>query len=121
MSLDVSLQDPTAMYNTESLYSSNITHNLGKMARKAGIYKALWRPHRLKPDYNIPEDDHQAEWAFESSVETYAKDIIQIVEKGLADLKAKPEYFKQFNSPNGWGTYTHFVPFVSEYLDALKK
>ena len=32
----------------ESLYSSNITHNLGKMANEDGIYEALWRPYQLK-------------------------------------------------------------------------
>ena len=32
----------------EVLYDANITHNLGEMAKKAGIYEALWRPYRLK-------------------------------------------------------------------------
>ena len=41
MSLDVSLKDPTATYDTEYLYDANITHNLGTMANKAGIYYAL--------------------------------------------------------------------------------
>ena len=85
----------------EVVYDANITHNLGEMAQEAGIYKALWRPQEID--------------AF------YAKDIIKIVEKGLADLKARPEHFKQFNSPNGWGMYEHFVPFVSDYLEALNK
>ena len=34
------------------------------------------------------------------------------------ELKSRPEYFKQFNAANGWGTYEHFVPFVEGYLDA---
>jgi len=101
MSLDIDLKDPTATYETESLYSGNITHNLGKMANKAGIYKALWRPEEINAKY--------------------AKDIIKIVEKGLADLKERPEYFELFNSPNGWGMYEHFVPFVEKYLEALKE
>jgi hypothetical protein len=101
MSLDVYLNDPTATYETDSLYWANITHNLGEMADKAGIYKALWRPEEIGAKY--------------------AKDIIEIVEKGLADLKARPEYFEQFNSPNGWGMYKHFVPFVEKYLEALKE
>jgi len=85
----------------ELLYDANITHNLTAMADKAGIYKALWRPEEIDAKY--------------------AKDIIDIVEKGLEDLKSRPEYFKQFNSPNGWGMYKNFVPFVSDYLDALKQ
>jgi len=101
MSLDVYLKDPTATYNTDDLYWANITHNLGEMADKAGIYKALWRPEEIGAEY--------------------AKDIIEVVEKGLEDLKARPEYFEQFNSPNGWGMYEHFVPFVADYLEALKE
>jgi hypothetical protein len=130
MSLDVYLtrkkwvsydNGKTHTEENETVYDANITHNLGKMADKAGIYEALWRPHRLKPDYNIPEDDHKAEWAFEDSVETQAKEIIEILEKGLTDLKARPDYFSQFNSPNGWGMYEHFVPFVENYLNACKE
>jgi len=83
------------------LYQANITHNLGTMASEAGIYKALWRPEEIGAKY--------------------AKDIIEIVEKGLTDLRARPKYFEQFNSPNGWGIWENFVPFVAHYLDALKE
>lgn len=105
----------------ETVYDANITHNLGKMAGEAGIYEALWRPHRLKEGYNIPENDHEAEWKFEEENKTTAKDIISLLEKGLADLKARPEHFEIFNSPNGWGMYKHFVPFVEKYLEACKE
>jgi hypothetical protein len=101
MSLSVYLKDPTATYETEGLYYANITHNLGEMADKAGIYKALWRPEEIG--------------------KTKASEIVELLEKGLADLKARPEHFEKFNSPNGWGMYEHFVPFVEEYLGACKK
>jgi hypothetical protein len=90
MSLDVTL--------SESVYSANITHNLGKMASEAGIYQALWRPEE--------EGYYQA------------SDLIEPLTKGLALLTANPEKFKAFNSPNGWGIYEHFVPFVAKYLEA---
>ena len=86
---------------TEELFWANITHNLGDMAAAAGIYEALWRPNEI------------------NAIE--AKDIIEIVEKGLTDMKARPEYYKKFNAPNGWGTYKNFVPWVEKYLDACKK
>lgn len=121
MSLDVSLRDPTATYNAGYLYDANITHNLGEMAEEAGIYEALWRPHRLVEGYNVPEGDHEEEWKFEDSVTIQAKDVIELIETGLNDLKSRPEHFKQFNSPNGWGMYKHFVPFVEKYLNALKE
>ena len=85
----------------ENVYWVNITHNLTKMANKAGIYKAIWRPEEINAKK--------------------AKDIIKIIEKGLEDLRKKPEYFKQFNSSNGWGIYEDFDSFVEDYLKALKE
>ena len=101
MSLDVYLKDPTAKYQTQPLYWANITHNLGEMAREAGIYKAIWRPEEIDAKY--------------------AKDIIDIVEKGLIYLREVPNHFKKYNPSNGWGDYYQFVLFVSKYLDALKE
>ncbi|MBD3261037.1 MAG: hypothetical protein GF334_05045 [Candidatus Altiarchaeales archaeon] len=95
MSLDFRLQIEI------ELFWKNITHNLGKMADEAGIYKALWRPN---------ENGY-----------VYANDIIDILEKGLEDLKKRPKHFEKFNSPNGWGLYEHFVPFVQECYDACVK
>ena len=109
------------LISTDSVYDTNITHNLGKMASEAGIYDALWRPYRLVDGYNIPEDNHDAEWKLESSTTIIAMDIIDIIEKGLIDLKARPEHFEKFDSSNGWGLYKHFVPFVEKYLNALKE
>lgn len=90
MSLDVSLH--------QSVYSANITHNLGAMAQEAGIYQHLWRPEELHI------------WS--------ASELIEPLAKGLALLVSDPERFKKYDSPNGWGTYGHFVPFVSQYLAA---
>ena len=111
MSLDVHLKSATpikkecyecgSIYDKyEELYWANITHNLGEMADKAGIYQALWRP--------------------EENGWITASDIIPILDKGLKDLKKRPKYFEKFNASNGWGIYEHFVPFVKEYLQACK-
>lgn len=129
MSLDVSLyrkrqvsydEGKTWEEENEMVYDANITHNLGKMSAQAGIYEALWRPYQLKADY-VPNDDHHADYEYEQSVTTTASEIIPLLEKGLADLQARPEYFKTFDSPNGWGIYDHFVPFVEKYLEACKE
>lgn len=85
----------------ECVYDANITHNLNKMAHKTKTYYALWRPEKIG--------------------KSKAKDIIQLLEKGLTDLKLRPEYFKKFNSSNGWGMYENFVEFVKNYLEACKK
>lgn len=84
----------------EEVYWANITHNLTEMASQAGIYMPLWRPEEIG--------------------KTKAGEIIELLEKGLSDLKARPEHFKKFNSPSGWGMYEHFVPFVEKYLEACR-
>lgn len=102
MSLDVHL---TATRKTE-VYWANITHNLGKMAGKvkvgkSSLYEYLWRPEEL----NIKQ----------------AGELIKPLREGLKKLKANPEKYKKFDSPNGWGLYIHFVPFVEKYLTACEE
>ena len=81
-------------------FHANITHNLGKMAEKAGIYKVLWRP--------------------EEAGCFLAEQLVVPLETGLRQLKDDPEYFAQFNPKNGWGNYGVLVDFVSSYLRACK-
>ena len=94
MSLDVYLIDENGEYN----YHSNITHNLGKMAEAAGIYYALWRPEEIAI--------------------TKAGELIDILLDGYCRLASDKKYYEIFNSPNGWGLYEHFLPFVSNYINA---
>lgn len=103
MSLDVYLNEPPCPTcgRGGTVYSSNITHNLGKMASEAGIYKYLWRPEEL-------------------GIST-AKELIVPLRAGLSLLHSDPERFEKFNAPNGWGMYEHFVPWVAEYLDACER
>ena len=51
----------------------------------------------------------------------FASDIIDVIEKGLIDMKNRPEYYKQFDSDNGWGTYKDFIPWIEKYFEALKE
>lgn len=97
MSLDVSL---TATRPTQ-VFEANITHNLWEMAQEAGIYKCLWRPDEI----GITE----------------ARQLIQPLSDGLADMRARPEHFKKFNAVNGWGTYDQFIPWIENYLAACEK
>jgi hypothetical protein len=97
MSLDVYL---TAVRST-TVFSQNITHNLGKMASAAGVYEHLWRPDEL-------------------GVKT-AAELIAPLRKGLDDLLARPGHFMQFNPDNGWGSYEGLVQFVEQYLRACEE
>ena len=100
MSLDVYL---TKVMPTE-VYSSNITHNLGKMANQVllsnghTLYQVLWRP-----------DEHG--WKF-------ARDIDDMLDEGWNILLSNPEKFRAFNPENGWGSYEGLCNFVYNYRNA---
>ena len=106
MSLDVYLyrkfkklyEDGTIEDCEEEVYSANCTHNLNTMADKCGLYELLWRPEEIDI--------------------TKANQLIEPLTVGLELLKSNPEYFKQFNPSNGWGSYDGFVRFVEKYLEA---
>ena len=97
MSLDFYLEGT----NGVQLFSANITHNLNKMADAAGIYDVLWRPD-------------------ENGITT-ANQCVDPLKTGLLKLSEDPEFFRQFNSPNGWGMYEHFLTFVADTLVACNK
>ena len=85
-------------YETNEVFSANITHNLGTMASEAGIYHHLWRPEEI----NIYK----------------AKELINPLREGLHMLKSDRIKFEQYNPSNGWGNYDNLVEFVQNYLDA---
>lgn len=96
MSLDVYL---TATRPT-TVYSRNITHNLGAMAREAGIYEACWRPEEIGI--------------------TKAAQLIEPLRKGIALMKADRARFEKHNAENGWGLYEDFLPWLEDYLAACE-
>lgn len=115
MSLDVALYGPayeekcwcpscgdehTAERRPE-LYEANITHNLGAMAREAGIYETVWRPEEVGV--------------------TKARQLIEPLTKAVEEMRADPQRFKAHNSPNGWGLYEHFLPWLERYLAACRE
>ena len=102
MSLDVDLMVTQPM----SVFSQNITHNLGAMAREVvlgndlTLYQVLWRP-----------DEHGLK---------FARDIADMLDEGWNILLANPEKFKKYNPPNGWGSYEGLERFVYNYLNACR-
>lgn len=83
---------------TNEAFSANITHNLGRMAQEAGIYRHLWRPEEIRV--------------------TKARQLIEPLSAGLSLMKREPERFIALNPENGWGSYDGFVPWIEKYLEA---
>ena len=84
-----------------SVYQANITHNLSRMAREAGLEDVLWEP--------------------ENNGITHAWQLINPLRSGLDWLTSNPVHFKQFNPSNGCGDYDGLVRFVAEYLAACER
>lgn len=94
MSFDFYLEDRPG----HEVFSANITHNLGPMARAAGVYKCLWWP-----------DGHGF---------TTAGQIIKPLAAGLVALHEKQEELKALNPANGSGDWEYLVRFVAEVAAA---
>jgi hypothetical protein len=115
MGLDVSLSGKTEIIGcecpncghkhtketTETLFSGNITHNLEKMAKEAGISRHIWYPEEIGI--------------------TKAYQLTGPLRKGLTLMKAEPKRFKKFDPPNKWGSYADFVPWIEKYLEACEE
>jgi hypothetical protein len=97
MSLDVYLKDN----NGEILYQDNITHNLNKMAKTAGIYGCLWRPEEVGI--------------------TTAHQLITPISIGIEFLAENRSLCEQDNPPNGWGNWEGLYDFCCDYLKACSK
>jgi hypothetical protein len=85
---------------TTPIWETNVTHNLNKMAEAVGIYEILWKP--------------------EENGIIRAKEIIEPLADGIALLKSDAKKYKRFESPNGWGTYDSFIPWLEKVLDNCK-
>ncbi|MEO7345071.1 MAG: hypothetical protein ABIU85_09580 [Methylotenera sp.] len=94
MSLDIYLKE----VRLTAIFDANITHNLNKMAKDAGIYSHLWRPDEI-------------------GIVT-ASQLIEPLRAGLALLKSDPLRFQNFDASNGWGKYENLVSVVEDYLAA---
>lgn len=100
MSLDVTLYG-LLDGNRVEVFDANITHNLGNMADAAGIYECVWSPEEIGI--------------------TKAGELIEPLTAGIELLRSDETRFKKFDSPNGWGLYENFVPWLERYLAACIK
>ena len=97
MSLDISLIETSP----HEVYSANITHNLTSMADALNIYQYLWRP--------------------ENCGVYFAYELIDVLNRAIVELRNNPEKYKKFDSPNGWGIYDDFLPWLEDLAQACKK
>lgn len=98
MSLDVALKCDHGHY----AYDDNVTHNLVRMAKEAGVYVACWHPERIREGIR-------------------AKELLSHLAMGLNNLRERPDFYRQFEPENGWGSYNGLVRFLEKYTDACRE
>jgi len=81
-----------------SVFDEGVTHNLGTMADKAGIYEALWYPK-------------------EAGIKK-ASELARVLAPAISDMKARPGYYRAFESARGFGTYNYFLPWLDKLYAA---
>ena len=111
MSLAINLWDKLPEYDDDSwdivndainLYEwHGLTHNLGKMADKANLYYAMWRPEEINA--------------------THAIDIVDILENGVMYMIRNKDELEEFNPVNGWGDYDGLLKCAISYYQACLK
>lgn len=101
MSLDFHLFYEVEPGKVVDVFDCNITHNVGLMADKSGVYKALWRP--------------------EETNRHRAGEIVGELRLGVSLLEGCRDHFDQFNPPNGWGNRESLIRFCREALTACKE
>lgn len=96
---------------TNEFWHGNITHNLCRMAEDCMSFDEYDQCYNL---YDLLWRDTQA--PFEGN---YINAYIAHLAYCLYVLKNDPEHFKQFNPPNGWGTYEQLCQFTEDFIKAL--
>lgn len=92
--------------NNEECWSANITHNLGKMARKipvgsTSLYMAVWRPEEILKS-------------------TTTNVMLTFLVKGINYMVSHRKELLPFEPDNGWGTYDGFIKFLLDYKNACE-
>lgn len=104
-------------YEDNEYFHMNLTHNLTEMASQCRVigtcnydadsaivtlYDLLWHP---KDNLKV-----------ETPTFDYLEDVMQCYKK----LLEKPEFYKQYNPENGWGSYEGLVRNTKKFIIALQ-
>ena len=81
-----------------TVFDTNITHNLTKMASQLGIHQVVWRPE----ENGIEKAGQLEKW----------------VEIAVKELQSNWKNYKQYEASNGWGTVAQFYWWLKELQEA---
>ena len=96
MSLDISIvQNCSCCHACETVFESNITHNLIPVWNKAGVYEALYMSDGKEPI-----------------------DIVCDLEKGCVDMVKNRKEYEKLNPKNGWGDCEAAISFLEKLVFA---
>lgn len=89
MSLDFYIEETRPI----TVFDANMTHNVSRMWRKAGIYDALYK-----------------------SQGRIAGDVVRELRVGLQKMLDNREEYEKLNPENGWGSYASAINFLRDVI-----
>jgi hypothetical protein len=93
MSWDVTVEPENMDFE---LFEANVTYNVGRMLRRAGIHPRLMDG--MKPDI-----------------------AVEVIGNAVSVMVENREYFRQFEPDNGWGTVETTLKALTELYHYLQK
>jgi len=106
MSLDINL----VVTQPVSIYSDNITHNLGIMARAVTLDLGM------NPDLTL----YDVLWRPDENGFRRALDITDLLDQAVDIMERDCDGLSALNPENGWGDYDGLLRFVRDYLRACE-
>jgi len=102
MSWDITLRDEYSVHDCPNcgghegavVFEANMTYNVGTMIRRAGLHPQVLNGMKVSQAYGI-------------------------IKNGLLVMEQNAQYFKQFDSDNGWGTYATTVTCIRSLYEAM--
>ncbi|CAG5067933.1 hypothetical protein DYBT9623_00661 [Dyadobacter sp. CECT 9623] len=88
-------------FKNELVFTKSTTHNNRHKAQEVGLYELLW---------------YGNEHGFSK-----ASQLIEPLSQGIETLLTEPDKFQSMDSPNGWGLYEYFLPYLQDLLRACKE
>lgn len=82
------------------------------------IFAEIAEPEYSSPTYNL-RDMFVAcmDWDYSQGEYYKCEEVLQKVERGIRELSTKPNEYKKYNPPNGWGSRKTAI----EALESLRK
>lgn len=86
------------------------------------LYAVIDEPELSSPTYNLGEMFRACmDWDFEQGEWYCVANVLPNIEQGIHELTFNSKEYKQYNSPNGWGTVSSALNSLKSLLECIQR